>query len=48
MSTWFVSRHPGAIEWIFRQGIHIDRRIDHLDVSNVFFGDKVIGTLVFR
>ena len=45
MTTWFVSRHRGAIEWAARQGIHIDRPVDQLDVLAVIEGDNVIGTL---
>lgn len=45
MTIWFVSRHPGAIEWVSRQGIQIDRPVDHLDISAVGSGDQVIGTL---
>ncbi len=43
--TWFVSRHPGAIEWAKRQGLAIDRWVEHLDPSAVGAGDTVIGTL---
>lgn len=43
--TWFVSRHPGAIEWAARKGIRVDRQVDHLDVDAVQAGDVVIGTL---
>ena len=45
MTTWFVSRHPGALDWAARQGIHINRPVDHLDVQSVANGDWVIGTL---
>ncbi|BFQ93346.1 CRISPR-associated protein Csx16 [Gallibacterium anatis] len=45
MTTWFISRHPGAIEWIKKQNIHIDRFVQHLDVSLIQKGDIVIGTL---
>lgn len=43
--TWFVSRHPGAIEWAARQGIRVDQQVDHLDVTQIQAGDVVIGTL---
>ncbi|WP_291992250.1 CRISPR-associated protein Csx16 [Candidatus Accumulibacter sp. ACC003] len=45
MTTWFVSRHAGAIVWAARQGIAVDRQIDHLDPQQVASGDTVIGTL---
>lgn len=45
MTTWFVSRHPGAIEWMARQGMFIDQPVDHLDIQAVVGGDCVIGTL---
>ncbi|WP_354671191.1 CRISPR-associated protein Csx16 [Thiohalobacter sp. IOR34] len=43
--TWFVSRHPGAVEWAQRQGIAVDNMVDHLDPEQVEAGDTVIGTL---
>jgi len=43
--TWFVSRHPGAIEWAKRQGLAIDQWVDHLDPAAIEAGDTVIGTL---
>ena len=45
MTTWFVSRHPGAWEWIKTKKIPIDRWIKHLDTSLINQGDTVIGTL---
>lgn len=45
MAVWFVSRHPGAIEWVKLQNIQIDRFESHLDTSLVQAGDVVIGTL---
>ena len=45
MTVWFVSRHPGALEWAARQGIVYDRQAAHLDASQVAAGDKVIGSL---
>jgi CRISPR-associated protein Csx16 len=45
MTTWFVSRHPGAAEWARRQGLTVDRMVEHLQVEDVRPGDTVIGTL---
>lgn len=45
MTTWLVSRHPGAVEWIYQQGISIDQQVAHLDINQVQAGDCVIGTL---
>lgn len=45
MTTWFVTRHPGAIEWAARQGLQVDLRIDHLDPEVISAGDTVIGIL---
>jgi putative CRISPR-associated protein (TIGR02620 family) len=45
MTTYFVTRHPGAIEWAARQGLKVDRLLDHLDVAIIQPGDTVIGIL---
>ena len=45
MAVWFVSRHPGAIEWIKTQSIHIDHWATHLDTNQIQPNDVVIGTL---
>ena len=45
MTTSFVSRHPGAIEWAARQHLHVDRLVPHLDLALVHSGDTVIGSL---
>lgn len=45
MTTFLVTRHPGALEWAARQGFPIDRRLDHLDPPDIQPGDTVIGTL---
>jgi CRISPR-associated protein Csx16 len=44
-TTWFVSRHLGAIEWAARQGIRVDRQVAHPDIGEVKAGDAIIGTL---
>ena len=45
MTTWFVSRHRGAMEWARRQGLAIDQHCTHLDAGAVQPGDIVLGTL---
>lgn len=44
MPTYFVSRHPGALEWSRRRGIQA-RHVPHLDTTILQPGDTVIGTL---
>lgn len=44
-STWFVSRHAGAIAWARQQNLPIDHWVSHLDLENITRGDTVIGTL---
>ena len=45
MATWFVTRHPGAREWIAGKRFAVDRHCDHLDPSEVGAGDVVVGSL---
>lgn len=45
MTTFFISRHPGAIEWAARQHMPVDRCLAHLDPAIVMAGDIVIGSL---
>ena len=45
MTTWFVSRHPGALQWMRRHGPAFDQHVAHLDPAQVQAGDTVIGTL---
>lgn len=45
MTTYFVSRHPGAVEWARRRGITVDRHVAHLDPQIITKDDTVIGTL---
>ena len=45
MATFFVSRHPGAIDWAKKQGLTVDIFSDHLDPETVNAGDSVIGNL---
>lgn len=45
MTTFFVTRHPGALDWANAAGIAFDVRVLHLDPANVGAGDTVIGSL---
>lgn len=45
MSTYFVSRHPGARAWAEAEGIAVDACITHLEVEQIETGDRVIGSL---
>jgi len=45
MTTYFISRHPGACDWIAGQGIRVDRMLAHLDIDMIQPGDVVVGTL---
>jgi CRISPR-associated protein Csx16 len=45
MTTYFVSRHPGAVSWAREEGIAVDRQVDHLDIDLIRPGDTVIGSL---
>lgn len=44
-TVWFVSRHPGALEWARRQGVPLDRHVAHLNIDQIDRDDIVIGTL---
>lgn len=45
MSTIFVTRHAGAIEWARRQNLGTAQVVSHLVLAQVQPGDTVIGTL---
>jgi CRISPR-associated protein Csx16 len=45
MATFFISRHPGAIQWAVRKKLCVDRFLPHLDIDEVHAGDTLIGTL---
>jgi CRISPR-associated protein Csx16 len=45
MTTWFISRHTAAIEWVRLQSFSVDRWVSHLDPALIEAGDVVIGTL---
>lgn len=45
MTTWFITRHPGARQWAEQQQLAIDRHCVHLDPAEISAGDTVIGSL---
>ncbi|MCX8017860.1 MAG: CRISPR-associated protein Csx16 [Rhodocyclaceae bacterium] len=45
MATYFVTRHPGALDWAKATGLAYDEHIPHLDPEKVGPGDTVIGSL---
>ena len=45
MTTFFVSRHSGAIDWAARKHLPVDRLVPHLDPALLQPGDTVIGSL---
>ena len=45
MTTLFISRHPGALDWAAEEGLAVDARLVHLDPEAIEPGDIVIGTL---
>ena len=45
MTTYFVSRHAGAVEWAALHGFNSVEVVAHFDPSVISVGDVVIGTL---
>lgn len=45
MTTYFISRHSGAVAWAEAEGFHIDQRLTHFEVETVQPGDMILGTL---
>lgn len=45
MTVWFVSRHPGALEWMRCSGHGFDRHVAHLTPEWIAPGDQVFGSL---
>ena len=45
MSSYFISRHSGALAWAAEEGMHIDQLIEHLDPAIIQPGDTLIGSL---
>ncbi len=44
MTSYFVTRHKGAVEWARQRGIEAEH-LEHLDPSQLSRGDVVLGTL---
>lgn len=44
-STYLVTRHPGALQWLRANGLPDAEHCPHLDVATLRPGDTVIGTL---
>lgn len=46
MTTYFITRHAGALAWVKHCQLHFDVHLEHLtDPSLLQMGDIVIGTL---
>ena len=45
MTTFLITRHPGAVAWIAQQDLQIDIIQPHLDLAQIQSGDVVFGTL---
>lgn len=45
MTTYFISRHPGAIAWAEQEGFHVDIQLMHFEPETVKRDDVVLGTL---
>ncbi|MCF6355147.1 MAG: CRISPR-associated protein Csx16 [Candidatus Polarisedimenticolaceae bacterium] len=45
MTTYFVTRHQGAVNWAKQQGIKVDQQTEHLDPGQIKQGDTIIGSL---
>ena len=44
MSTYFITRHKGAVDWAGNRGIEA-QLVEHLDTGLIKQDDKVLGTL---
>lgn len=45
MAIFFITRHPGALDWLNRQDFPVDAILSHLDLAVIKPGDVVIGLL---
>jgi CRISPR-associated protein Csx16 len=45
MTTYLVTRHPGARDWTQEEGMAVDLVVEHLDPALIEPGDRVVGSL---
>lgn len=46
MTIYFITRHPGALQWAEQNQLHYDVHAEHLlCLSDLQSGDTVVGTL---
>jgi len=45
MTTYLITRHEGAKQWVEEEGISVDAQLDHLEIDQVRPGDVVLGSL---
>lgn len=45
MTTYFISRHAGAIHWAKQQGFDVDKQLHHFEPEITQKNDIIIGTL---
>ncbi|MCH7306325.1 CRISPR-associated protein Csx16 [Acinetobacter sp. NIPH 1869] len=46
MTIYFITRHPGALQWAKQNQLHFDVHLEHLlDLEQLHAGDTIIGTL---
>lgn len=46
MTTYFITRHTGALDWAKLNGVHFDVHLEHLlNFDELNAGDVIIGTL---
>ncbi len=46
MTTYFITRHLGALDWANKRGVHFDIHLTHLlTLEELSAGDMIIGTL---
>lgn len=46
MTTYFITRHSGALAWAKQEGLAFDVHLEHLiNLAQLIEGDIIIGTL---